>query len=457
MKLVLKAVVAAIAIGTAAQAQVAPPPRVTPTPAPSNVPQPEIVARGARVPLPATQALFDRWVREGRVPGIVGAFGAGDAPTVFVTSGRIGLAPTAPAATPDSLWRIYSMTKPVTGMAAMLLVEDGKIALDDPVAKYFPGFANMRVLVNPDTSLESVPAQRPITLRMLLTHSSGLGYSINAKGPLLKEYERLGLVPASLNPQVEAEARRTRPATLAQFAERLATVPLVYQPGTRWHYSMGLDLMGAVIEKASGMPFDAFVKARLLDPLRMTSTGWSVQPANAARLADNVLVTPQATVPIDPGARSVFLQPPSFPYGGAGLVSSARDYDRFLHMLQNRGTLDGVRVMKAETAMLGMSNLLPPGVSFTGFTPGTLMGAGFGAGGLVLTTNRAGGRGAGAYGWNGAANTTAIVNPVEGSRMTVMVNIFPPDALPIQTEVLKTLATDRGAARSGALPAAGRP
>ena len=393
-------------------------------------------------PLPNTQALFDRWVREGRAPGMVGAFGFHDLPTVFVSAGRIGTAANAAPAGPDSLWRIYSMTKPVTGMAAMILVEEGKIGLDDPVSKYFPGFAHMRVLTSPDTSLASVPAQRPITIRMLLTHTSGLGYSINAKGPLLKEYERLGLVPAALNPQVEREARATRPATLAGFAERLATVPLPYQPGTRWHYSMGLDLMGAVIEKASGMPFDAFVKARLLDPLRMTSTGWSVAPQDIPRFADNVLVTPQATLPVDPAARSVFLQSPSFPYGGAGLVSSARDYDRFLHMLQNGGTLDGVRVMKPETAALGMSNLLPAGVAFTGFVPGTMTGMGYGAGGYVFTADRIGGPAKGTYGWNGAANTTAWVDPARQARGTVMVNVFPPDALPIAKDVGAALMQD---------------
>ena len=193
---------------------------------------PAVAAPTAANPLPATKALFDRWVAEKRAPGIVGAFGFGDLPTVFVSAGRIGVARDGPAAGPDSLWRIYSMTKPITGMAAMILVEEGRLGLDDPVAKYIPAFANVRVASSPDTVLASVPARRPITVRMLLTHTSGIGYALSAKGPLLKEYERLGLVPYSFNAGVEAQMRRVRPATLAAFADRVASVPLIAQPGT---------------------------------------------------------------------------------------------------------------------------------------------------------------------------------------------------------------------------------
>jgi CubicO group peptidase (beta-lactamase class C family) len=425
-------------VGSARQAQTVAPAAPQPAPAPP-------AARGNPL-LPETQALFDGYVSSGKMPGIVGAFGFGDFPTQFVSAGRIADEATAQAAGPDSLWRVYSMTKPITGMAAMLLVQDGKISLDDPVSKYFPGFARMRVLTSPDTSLNSVPAKNPILIRNLLTHTAGLSYNISAKGPLLKEYERLGILPAQVNNQVEAKARTTRPATLAEFANRVATAPLIAEPGTKWSYSIGLDVMGAVIEKASGMSFDRFVQTRLLDPLGMRSTYWSVPASEAGRLSTNYAFVGDNRVPLDPGATSVYLRPPSFPYGGAGLVSSARDYDRFLHMLANRGTLGGKQVMKPETAALAMSNLLPAGVTFGGIGSGTggAMSAkmGFGAGGSVYLEDVPGGASKGTYGWGGAAGTIAWVDPVKKVRGTVMVQYFPAEKWGLRQAVPAALTRD---------------
>jgi CubicO group peptidase (beta-lactamase class C family) len=431
------AMVLAASVGSARQAQ----------PAPQPAPRPAAAAAALANPLlPETQALFDGYVASHKMPGIVGAFGFGDFPTQFVSAGRIADETAAQAAGPDSLWRIYSMTKPITGMAAMLLVEDGKISLDDPVSKYFPAFAQMRVLTSPDTSLNSVPAKNPILIRNLLTHTAGLSYNISAKGPLLMEYERLGILPAQVNNQVEAKARTTRPATLAEFANRVATAPLIAEPGTKWSYSIGLDVMGAVIEKASGMSFDRFVQMRLLDPLAMRSTYWSVPASEAGRLSTNYAFVGDNRVPLDPGATSVYLRPPSFPYGGAGLVSSARDYDRFLHMLANRGTLDGRQVMKPETAALAMSNLLPAGVTFGGIGGGTggAMSAkmGFGAGGSVYLEDVPGGASKGTYGWGGAAGTIAWVDPVKKVRGTVMVQYFPAEKWGLRQSVPAALARD---------------
>jgi len=413
--------------------------------APAVAQTPPVTQDPARPLLADTQALFDSYVREGRMPGIVGAFGRGDSATLFVTAGRIADTPAAPAAGPDTLWRIYSMTKPITGMAVMKLVEEGRIGLDDPVAKYIPAFAKMRVLTHPDTSLESVPARQAITIRHLLTHTSGLGYSINAHGPLLREYERLGLVPLAINATAEAKMRATRPATLAEFADRVATVPLVAEPGTRWRYSIGFDVLGRVIEVASGMPFDRFLQTRFFTPLKMDSTVFTVPAGDAGRLATNYAVIGATLAPLDPGRTSVFLTPPSFPYGGAGLVSSARDYDRFLHMLQNGGTLDGVRVMKAETVRLALSNLLPAGVVFggagmvTGDRPGAAQG--FGAGGSVRLADEAGGPGKGTFGWAGAAGSIGWVDPTRGIRGTVMVNIMGGD-VPLAEQVGAALLRD---------------
>ncbi len=415
-------------------------------PAPQPAPPAEAPARGNPL-LRDTQALFDGYVSSGKMPGIVGAFGVGDAPTQFVSAGRIADAANAPAAGPDSLWRIYSMTKPITGIAAMLLVEDGKLGLDDPLSKYFPAFAQMRVLTSPDTSLEAMPAKNPILIRHLMTHTAGLGYSISAKGPLLKEYERRGLLPFQGNPKTEVTARHTRPTSLAEFADRVAAVPLIAEPGTKWHYSMGLDVLAAVVEKVGGMPFEQFVQARLLDPLGMRSTYWSVPAAEAGRLSTNYVFVGDNRVPLDPGASSVYLRPPSFPYGGAGLVSTARDYDRFLHMLANGGTLDGRQVMKPATVALAMSNLLPAGVTFqrNDASTGGAMSArmGFGAGGSVYLEDAPnGGPSKGTFGWGGAAGTIAWVDPVRKVRATVMVNFMPAEKWGLRQAVPAALARD---------------
>ena len=164
-------------------------------------------------PLPNTQALFDSYVQSDKMPGIVGAFGAGDLPTVFVSAGRIDDAATAPAAGPDSLWRVYSMTKPITALAAMMLIEQGKIGLDQPVSDFIPAFKSMRVQISPD-SLASKPAASPVTIRELLTHTAGLGYTIVTRGPLLDAYQKAGIVPFTADAKSEAKMRLTRPKTL---------------------------------------------------------------------------------------------------------------------------------------------------------------------------------------------------------------------------------------------------
>ncbi len=422
-------------------------------------PRPQPAMPRPRVPIPAsallpgTQALFDGYVRDGKMPGIVGAFGVGDLPTLYVGAGRIADASTAPAADADSLWRVYSMTKPITAFAAMLLIEQGRLRLDQPVSDFFPGFGHMQVLTSPDTSLAAVPARHPILIRNLLTHTAGLGYNIITTGPLLKRYEQLGILPGAVNREMEAQMRPVRPATLQQFAERVATLPLIAEPGTKWSYSIGLDVMGAVVEKAAGMPFDRFVNTRIFRPLGMTSSYWTVPAGEAGRLATNYAWIADKRVPADPGATSVWLQPPSFPYGGAGLVMSARDYDRFLHMLQDGGALEGVRLAKPETVALMMSNLLPAGVTFGGIggtTGGTQASVrmGYGAGGSVYLADGPGGYpGKGTYGWGGAAGTVAWVDPTRHSRGTIMVNYFPADKWPVRQETVRALAQD--AARFG--------
>jgi len=381
------------------------------------------VAVMAQQAAPRSQALVDRYVAERVVPGAVILVGKDDKISVF-KAGRLAQSPDAPPADENSLWRVYSMTKPITGIAAMILVEEGKIGLDQPISDFIPAFKDMKVLVDPAKGLESRPAVRPITVRNLLTHTAGLGYVLPGNtGPLIDEYSRLGVNPAQVNAQMEVQMRAARPATLEEFANRAASAPLLADPGAKWSYSIGLDVLGRVIEVASGMPFDSFVNTRILKPLGMNASYWTVPADKAGILATNYL----GALPIDPAATSVYLQKPSFPYGGAGLVMSAVDYDRFLHMLANGGELDGARILKPETVRLAMSNLLPATADLSmlnAVTKDSGVPMGFGAGGSVYLADKPGGPGAGTFGWGGAAGTIAWVDPKHHLRATGMINIF---------------------------------
>jgi CubicO group peptidase (beta-lactamase class C family) len=390
-----------------------------------------------------TQALTDRYVAEGRVPGAVAVFAKGDAAPTVVASGRIANEPTAAKADIDSLWRVYSMTKPITGIAAMILVEEGKLRLDQPISDFIPAFRDMKVLVDPAKDLTSRPAARPITVRHLLTHTAGLGYNIITKGPLLDEYNRLGINPAQVSGAMEPGMRTARPKSLEEFADRVATLPLISDPGARFSYSIALDVLGRVIEVAGGMPFDQFVNTRIFAPLRMNASYWTVPADKAGILATNYAEMGANRIAMDPGATSVWLQPPSFPYGGAGLVMSARDYDRFLHMLVNGGELDGARILKPETVRLAMSDLLPAGVDKAGLAEmakdsGVPMG--FGAGGSVYLADRPGGPGKGTFGWAGAAGSIGWADPTNKVRATGMINLF--GDIPFKRELSQAVYAD---------------
>ncbi len=374
---------------------------------------PSWAKRGISSTWSTVQAYLDEKVASKYIPGDGGAIARGTDQADFLVSGRLSQDSSSAAITPDSLWRCYSMTKPITGMAAMILIEEGKLSLDQNIADFLPAFANPRVLVNPDKSLQSRPSQAPISVRNLVTHTAGLGYAIVTKGPLLKEYLRLGLGAGQVSrkPIPGFDGGAPNPPTLAEFADRLATLPLIADPGVKWSYSVGLDLMGRVIEVASGMSFDAFVQKRIFDPLGMTSSFWQVPESEIGRFTTNHGATPFGTVPIDPARESVYLDKTP-PFGGSGLVSSMRDYDRFLAMLMGEGALGGTRIMKRETALMGMSNLVHPKTEMQSFVKGQ----GFGAGGRVTLVPGTNGEGIGTYGWGGAASTVAWVDRTRGLR-----------------------------------------
>ena len=383
------------------------------------------------------QAMLDSYVADKKIPGGVGAIARGTDDASFIVSGTIA-ADSSRAMDADSLFRVYSMTKPITGMAAMMLIEDGKLALDQDIADFIPGFKKLMVLVDGTKDIQARPATRAITVRNLLTHTAGLGYSIVTKGPLLEAYIKNGINPGQVSrkPIPGFPPSPTAPS-LEEFANRLATLPLIADPGTRWSYSVALDLMGRIIEVASAMPFDAFLQTRIFDPLGMTSTFFQVPSSQAARLTTNYGVSPLGKFPIDPGNDSIYLDKPPFAFGGAGLVMSARDYDRFLLMLAGYGAIGRTRIMKDSTARLGMSNLLPPGTE----TKNTFVeGQGFGAGGRVTigVADRLG-AGVGTFGWGGAAATIAWVDPTRGVRACGFAQFMPDQSMPFTGDFGKSV------------------
>ena len=385
---------------------------------------------------PTIRTQFESYVSSGKLPGILATIGRATGTPDLVAVGTQGLGEKTPVDI-DSLWRVYSMTKPITGMAAMILVGEGKMKLDQPIADFLPEFANMTVLTDPEKNLDAVPAKTQITVRHLLTHTAGLGYSIVTKGPLLQAYLDNGITPGIISrfPIPGQPASKPTP-DLKTFSERLAKQPLIAEPGTKWSYSISLDLLGRVIEVASGMDFETFLKTRIFEPLKMNSSYFQVPASETKRFVSNYAPVNGMLFPIDPAATSIYLDKPAFAFGGAGLVTSARDYDRFLNMLANYGELDGVRIMSTATAKLAMSDLLPPAVS----TAGTFAdGAGFGAGGRV-------GKGAndGVYGWGGAAGTVAFVDPKRKVRAVLMAQYMPSNVYPFNENFAKWVLQDLG-------------
>jgi CubicO group peptidase (beta-lactamase class C family) len=387
---------------------------------------------------PATAAFIEGFVDRRELAGTLAAIGKGQGALDVFGAGTQAM-DSARAVDGDTIWRLYSMTKPVTGIAAMILIEDGKLKLDQPIADILPAFAKMKVQNTPDGSLTDVrDATTLITVRHLLTHTAGLGYGIVQKGPLRDAYNEQGILGGQVSRLPIPGLPASKPApSLAEFADRLAKLPLVHEPGTQWSYSVGLDLLGRVIEVVSGQPFDLFLKARLFDPLGMKSTGFQVAAADVGRLSTNYAPFGGALLPIDPATSSIYLDKPPIPYGGGGLVSTARDYDRFLAMLLGEGETDGVRILKPETARLAMSNLLPAGAS----TKNSFVeGEGFGAGGRVsLPTSPTG---EGVFGWGGAAGTIGFVDRARGYRVGGYAQYMPAEALPFQRDFGKNFYKD---------------
>jgi CubicO group peptidase (beta-lactamase class C family) len=387
---------------------------------------------------PNVAALSEKYVSGRKVANLFLTFGWGQEDHAHtVGGGTLGFGKPTPV-DENSLYRIYSMSKPITGMATMILIDEGKLGLEQPVHEILPAFRNMRVLVDPAGPLdETVPANQPITIRMLLTHTAGLGYQIISKGPLLKAFNEQGIVGGRVSRMPIPGIEPVKPAPgLAVWADRLAELPLMYQPATKWSYSCSIDLLGRVIEVVSGMPFEAFLKQRIFEPCGMTSTFMQVPASEAHRLTDNYGIIGGTPFPIDPGASSIYLDPPEVPAGGGGLVSSPKDYDRFLRMLLGYGTLDGRFVMSENAVRVGTSNLIPATVDLTG---SWAEGEGHGAGGRSKGSS---------FGWGGAAGTLGAVDFGLKLRSCLWTQYMPTEAYPIRAEFMAALEKDIGLMRS---------
>ena len=324
---------------------------------------------------------------------------------------------------PDALFRIYSMTTPVTAVAAMQLVDQGKLRLDDPVSKYIPAFSDARVYTGGGAlHPETVPAQSPVTVEQLLTHTSGLGY----------------ILASSTSDSIWKMSHVFDPTnTIAQFADSAAHLPLIFQPGKRWSYAAGIDILGRVIEVASGQPLDVYLREHIFEPLHMRSTAFHVLPAQRAALVTaHALGADRRLHPAPPAQILTDIDPEAKLYsGGGGLVSTAEDYVRFAQMLLNGGSLDGVRILKPETVALVTRDHLAPGQVvpriFTGVS-----GYGFGLGVTVQTAESSAElpSAAGSYGWSGILNTFFWIDPKNDLIGMVWAQHFPFRAYPLEQE-----------------------
>lgn len=406
---------------------------------------------------------FAMYTDDGRLPGwslLISRYGQ---VAHTATHGLRDVEAGAPV-TDDTLFRIYSMTKPITSVAALMLYEEGAFELTDPVSRYLPAFADQRVLVGGTAAKPvTVPAIEPVRIWHLLTHTAGLTYGFHHVEVLDEIYRAHGFEwggPGDLD--------------LAACVDRWAALPLAFQPGTEWNYSVATDVLGRLVEVVSGQSLDTFFAERIFGPLGMTDTAFSVAEADAHRLA--ALYTPAAGAPaagataapnggaqngggpngggtngsVRPGARfvrndrmgSAVLRRPRFLSGGGGLVSSRSDYHRFARMLLQRGELGGARLLGDRTARFLATNHLPGGADLRRFgrplfAETSFEGVGFGLG-VSVTLDPIAGRSLGSvgeFGWGGAASTAFWVDPAEQLVVVFLTQLLPSSTYPIRSQL----------------------
>jgi CubicO group peptidase (beta-lactamase class C family) len=357
---------------------------------------------------------FKAEVGAGKVPGVIMLVQRRGQPAYFETFGVRDAATKAPM-TPDTLFRIYSMTKPITSVTALMLVEEGKLSLDEPVSKYIPSFALSKVGVEKigddgKPELDLVPLRRPMTIQDLLRHTSGITYSFSGQGLVYSEYAKERFEATRLSNE--------------EFVERIAALPLAHQPGTTWEYSHSTDVLGRVIEVVERKPLIQVFKEKLFDPLGMANTSFYVaDPAKHPLIAE--------PLPADGGSGANAMFDPrnerKWQSGGGGLVSTIGDYARFTQMIANGGMLDGKRYLSPKIFAWMASNHIGPS---TGISPGSrfLPGPGFGFGlGFGVRVEQGASAVPGSIGelyWGGAGGTYFWVDPKEEMFVVLMMQSF---------------------------------
>ncbi|MBK3636327.1 serine hydrolase domain-containing protein [Streptomyces asoensis] len=369
-------------------------------------------------------------VDEGRLPGFLVAVSRGGRVAHLTTHGHRDIAAGLPVEA-DTLYRIYSMTKPVTSVAALILVEEGALGLDDPVADHLPEFAEQCVYTGgPGDGPATRPARRPLLVRHLMTHTAGLTFAFYHCHPVDALYREAGLESAVLPG-----------SDLAGTVAAYARLPLQFEPGTQWNYSVATNVLGRIIEVVSGRPLDEFVTDRILRPLGMRDAGFQVTDEQAGRLAELYGDTDAGGIEPIPGLP--LHGRPRFLSGSGGMVATAYDVHRFSELLRRRGELDGVRLLAPATVDLMTRNHLPGGVDLRTFgsrpahdEPGN-DGVGFGLGvSVVIDPSRTQApAGLGTYGWSGVATTTFWVDPSRDLSVQFLTQLRPRKSLKLYPEL----------------------
>ena len=336
-------------------------------------------------------------VDQGRLAGVVTMVSRHGKVVEFDAAGKRDIAANAPMQK-DSIFRIYSMSKPITGVAMMILFEEGKWQLNDPVAKYIPEFAKLKVYsTEANNNVVMKDQAHPVTMRELMSHSGGFTYGFFSNTAV----DKLQIDADLLNPN----------NTLDEFIKRVAKLPLNSQPGSEWHYSISVDIQGYIVQKLSGMPFEEFLEKRIFTPLGMVDTAFYVPKEKLNRFAEFYSYDKDGklqVVGVKDGLNHDFAAKPALSSGGGGLVSTSTDYMRFCQMLLNGGQLDGARILSPLSVELMRTNVLAPSV------PILAPGAGFGLDFAIYTDPVAAGGyyGKGSYWWGGAAGTWFWIDPV---------------------------------------------
>lgn len=397
-------------------------------------------------------AHFNRYVDEGLIPGYIVLIARRGRAAYLHCYGLRDVEAGRPVEE-DTIFRVYSMTKPITSVGVMMLYERGLLQLDDPASEFIPGFESLEVFESGDAeNYQTVPAEREMTIRDLLTHTSGLTYGHMHAHPLDEMYRQRDLLG--------------KERSLAAFIDQLKELPLLFSPGARWSYSVATDVLGHVIEVASGQPLDRFFAAEILAPLGMVDTGFSVSADQIARFAANYERDGAGFRLIDKPSESEYLGQPTLLSGGGGLVSTIGDYLRFSWMLLNKGELDGERILGRKTVEMMTGNHLPGNGDLSGMgyllhsdsrADGVGMGlgarfnlrrggarsqtrhdgVGFGLGGYVLLDPAAAQilGSAGEFGWGGAASTTFWIDPREEVTAIFLTQLMPSSSYPIRREL----------------------